>query len=513
MENNLDHEMRGPVGFFDAPHFSPFITRAAQKMPGVVGFYDALDESAEEVLCLRVHAYCHDGSSENADANFSPFFLTSLLFQNTASISKLIVRHSGIRMSDLNVLSGALIQLHQLRVLDFSFNPLNCAGVAMLLDGIRGNVNLTELRLAGVEIVIKNVCDSVPLLLPFEYFSRLEVLDLSYNDIRDEESIRSIGLAASNHAKLSCLNLQGNCISAEVALLLCSYARRNVMLHSLILGKHADPPRKIRDFLRFKSNKSNVFELIGSNFSLHTFVLDDNCEGVEHILMQNREFWNVRKGLTAKVELMKRELRYLPSLLFELVHITHLDLSENQLESVPEEILCLVALKWLSFAKNKIDVQAIPVHLSHLKALEYLSVAGNPFCEYVPKDVDLNACHLLCTWFSQFAMINDLETQVGICITSLGENSADKLASKLDKTQIGHLCVRLADYKQIIAGDFLKLTKKGRRNKSFRSPQRVQSASLLPLAGSDARSSDKALKSSANSVARGKVLFSFSVVR
>jgi len=57
-----------------------------------------------------------------------------------------------------------------------------------------------------------------------------------------------------------------------------------------------------------------------------------------------------------------------------------LDLSFNALESIPEDLAYLVALRMLSLGYNSLKAEGLP-DLSMLESLEQLYLAGNPLGE------------------------------------------------------------------------------------------------------------------------------------
>jgi len=120
------------------------------------------------------------------------------------------------------------------------------------------------------------------------------------------------------------------------------------------------------------------------------------------------------KTLLGEIEIEKRlrtgtlnfrdaAISEVPLELFELTHLTKLDLSRNRLTALPSDIEKLTELKELFLADNQLaDVplalcrlrslevldlgrnllHALPPEIEYLRALEYLRIGGNPFVEF-----------------------------------------------------------------------------------------------------------------------------------
>nr|CCA20920.1 conserved hypothetical protein [Albugo laibachii Nc14] len=59
--------------------------------------------------------------------------------------------------------------------------------------------------------------------------------------------------------------------------------------------------------------------------------------------------------------------------------LTHLDLSNNSLETIPEAVFGLQDLKYLNLAENKLS--SLPQDVMKLQELEYLDLSGNDLSE------------------------------------------------------------------------------------------------------------------------------------
>ncbi len=83
-------------------------------------------------------------------------------------------------------------------------------------------------------------------------------------------------------------------------------------------------------------------------------------------------------GDVIQINLFKAHLNgEIPQELFELKHLEHLDIRENDIIEVPKELSQLHSLRFLDLRNNSID--DLPNELSELKELEKLYLANNQF--------------------------------------------------------------------------------------------------------------------------------------
>lgn len=117
----------------------------------------------------------------------------------------------------------------------------------------------------------------------------------------------------------------------------------------------------------------------------HKIIVKEISHKFEHI--------DFKKSLkTKKLSLAHKNLKKIPSEIFNLTHLEELDLSDNALTAIPEEILHLKHLKKLILSNNQIST--ISRKLEKLEALRYLDLSGNPL-EFIPEEImRMNLDHL-----------------------------------------------------------------------------------------------------------------------
>jgi Leucine-rich repeat (LRR) protein len=439
-EEDNSFEFAGAVGFFDAPQSSPRQQRARSVSDsGAMGFFDVLDTVSEIAIGYRQAAFVFNGSS--SDAPLDRDELASVLNNNSSSLGKLVVRNNQLSSTDFQVLSGSLLRLHHLCIMDFSGNQLGVSGLITLLDCCRGNVGLSELHLASIGLNDRVADDYDCVCRTLDDFPVLQVLDLSGNGL-GPEVIRAIGLSASEHPCLQILRLERNNVSVTTAVGILQYLSGNITLHTLILGEESKPSSRaitMKSLLKrtFRHEKDALADALVSNIALRTLQVDSisthDMSKVRAILLQNQNIWSLREGGNlSRADLSHRGLTTVHSYVFTLTHIVELDLSGNSLDALPESVTSLKNLQWLSLENNMIPSTALPFHLCNLRKLRILLISGNPFCSELPRNVAVDSCPALLQYFRDILKVNDMESQVAVLCTSLDEKTGE-IAKELER--------------------------------------------------------------------------------
>jgi Leucine-rich repeat (LRR) protein len=434
-------EFAGAVGFFDAPQSSPRQQRARSVSDsGAMGFFDVLDPVSEIAIGYKQAAFVFDGSTASG-VSLDRDELASVLNNNSSSLGKLIVRNNQLTSTDFQVLSGSLLRLHQLCIMDFSGNPLGVNGLVTLLDCCRGNVGLSELHLASIGLSDRVADDYECVCRTLDDFPALQVLDLSDNGL-GSDVVRAIGLSASEHPCLQVLRLERNNVSVATAVGILQYLSGNITLHTLIVGEEGKPNSRaitMKSLLKrtFRHEKDALADALVSNIALRTLQVDSisthDMSKVRAILLQNQNIWSLREGgKLIRADLSQRGLKSVHSFLFTLTHVVELDLSGNSLSALPESLTSLKNLQWLSVENNLIPSTALPFHLCCLRKLRVLLISGNPFASELPKNIAIDNCPALLQYFRDVLNVNDMESQVAVLCTSLDEKSGE-IAKELER--------------------------------------------------------------------------------
>nr|XP_015195005.1 PREDICTED: malignant fibrous histiocytoma-amplified sequence 1 [Lepisosteus oculatus] len=172
--------------------------------------------------------------------------------------------------------------------------------------------------------------------------------------------------------------------------------------------------------LRSRKLRSNLRQLTLSTNNNQKITLPENINEIEVLNLGNNSLQELPDGLGATLTnlriliLRRNKFTYVPSAVFELRHLTELDLSHNCLGHFSEEIHCLNSLKKLCISHNKI--KSLPTQIGMLHCLEELDISFNELrelpCSFsqLKKLRTLDADHNKLTHFPEEILShNDLE--------------------------------------------------------------------------------------------------------
>ncbi|MBN3278182.1 MFHA1 protein, partial [Polyodon spathula] len=172
--------------------------------------------------------------------------------------------------------------------------------------------------------------------------------------------------------------------------------------------------------LRSRKLRSNLRQLTLSANNNQKITLPENINEIEALNLGNNSLQELPEGLGAALInlhiliLRRNKFASIPLPVFELGHLTELDLSHNCLGNFSEEIGCLKNLKKLCISHNKL--KALPSQIGTLQALEELDISFNELCQFprsfgqLKKLRTLDADHNKLAQFPQeILLLSDLE--------------------------------------------------------------------------------------------------------
>lgn len=429
----------GAVGFFDADTFTNK-KRHDSIDHGAMGFFECLDNKAELALGVSQTNFTHDG---NNDRVMEWTELVEVLSKSGSGIQRVVIRNNKLTSPDMQVLSGLLINFHQLQVIDLSGNPLGLRGVNTLLDCCRGHADLAELHLAEVGLgdVAEHDYDNI---CAIDDFPSLRVLDLSANNL-SLDCIRVLMQSVSEHPRLERLALERNNVSFSAVGEFLRLLRVNTCLQTLLLSSTrskaaaANPLRLLKRTARKKSANSFVEQLV-ANFSIRNLQVDglgaQELAKLGMVMQQNETLWQQRNvSRPTRLVLSQRGVSYMHPIIFTLTHLVELDFSNNALEAVPAAITMLKSLVWLSLEKNDISGFAMPLHLVECKKIRHLNLLGNPLVADLPKDVPADNCPALMGCFRMYLSGGGeiYEPQLAVCFAGESSSELGKLSGEVER--------------------------------------------------------------------------------
>ncbi len=443
-EDDETASFAGAVGFFDASETTVGERRRDSFDFGVMGFFECLDTKAEKALGVSQTTFSHDGSGGQS---MEWTALVDALSKQPA-LQKILVRNNKLLSADMQVLSGTLIKFHQLHVIDFSGNPLGVRGLGTLLDCCRGNIELAELHLSDIGIGDAAEHELEVVCRTLDDFPSLRVLNVSSNNL-SMDVMRALALSANDHPSLNRLYLERNNITAANAAEIVRFLPGNMHLHTLYTSnlKHkVRAPTVMSNPLRLlkrgfsNSGKMALVEAVANNVALRNVQIDgvsaQEQSRLSAVLSQNEKLWALRgtAGASGRASLANRGIGFVPDVVFSLVLLAELDLSNNNLEAVPMQFTSLKNLQWLSLEKNDISSAALPIHLHELKKLRHLNLSGNPCAAELPKDCPADNAMALFSLFRTLLDRDDMfEGQAAVMFASAVSGDATKLSSEVER--------------------------------------------------------------------------------
>ena len=426
----------GAVGFFDAPESKKERHNSFDR--GAKGFFDVLDERAST-------AYVYDANLTSGSRKVGWEELVRILSQNM-EMKRIVVKNNGLRSSEMSVMSGTMMKFHNLRIIDFSGNPLGVRGLATLLDCCRSNIDLSELILSDVSLNDIAEQDFDVVCRALDDFPSLCTLNLSGNAL-PSDLVRAIAVSASEHPHLNRLYLERNSITPACAMEVLRLIANNVQLHTLYMtssqqrSRGTTAARNPLSILQkaFRSGKVSLVDAFTSNVALRNIRLDSiathDQARVNMILAQNENLWAQREGSRiGRASVASRGLRFVPPILFTLVHVTDLDLSHNAIEVVPKEFAQLKSLQVLLMDKNEITFATLPYALLDLRKLRQVTFAGNPFAADLPRDVSPDAWSQVSKWLTKTLETFDvIEAQCAVAVVGEVAGESTRIIAEMER--------------------------------------------------------------------------------
>lgn len=118
-------------------------------------------------------------------------------------------------------------------------------------------------------------------------------------------------------------------------------------------------------------------------------ILVVGCKSNSITSQQKIEFTSIKKALktpllVTKLNLSNQNLNQIPNGVYELDNLQYLNLSGNKLDYIPKKITNLESLEYLNFSRN--DLTSIPSYIENLSKIETLQLSHNKISA-VPKQM------------------------------------------------------------------------------------------------------------------------------
>lgn len=160
---------------------------------------------------------------------------------------------------------------------------------------------------------------------------------------------------------------------------------------------------------------------------LDTETLDSNLEALGN---------DGRSLRTRIIELHHNRLATFPRTLGSFLNIHTLDLSNNNLQSLSDDILRITGLKVLLVRGNLLDVDSLPKDMSVLASLEVLNISGNQFVALPPQIFDLVSLRELYVGGNRLEGVpKDIGRLAKLEALYLGGNALQEIPAEVGKLQ------------------------------------------------------------------------------
>lgn len=165
---------------------------------------------------------------------------------------------------------------------------------------------------------------------------------------------------------------------------LCNYLSNSSIYHYYLLKRYGYDVSKIN---KFDQQNIELFNDELENIDLYKYQNDTQLDDTNLYKIDDPYFVNMLGKYVTKLDLSSNELTSLPDSITTLVNLEILDLSNNNLTSLPESIGNLVNLKRLNLSRNQLT--SLPKSFNDLVNLEILNLFLNQL-ETLPDTTNFN---------------------------------------------------------------------------------------------------------------------------